>query len=106
MTVLHRLVSVLRWLVYRNRAEQELHDEVQAFVDMAAADKVRNGALSSEARRMAILDSGFQPQDVLLAASFRAGCCVELRRLVPKPDAAPPDGTHHVAFTRETYAAR
>src|SRR5438128_12574174 len=58
MTLLQRLASVLRWLAHRNRAEQDLNDEVQAFVDMAAADKVRNGALSSEARRMAILDRG------------------------------------------------
>ena len=33
MTLLHRLASIVRWLVRRNRAEQDLHDEVQAFVD-------------------------------------------------------------------------
>lgn len=36
MTLLHRLGSIVRWLVHRNRAEQDLHDEVQAFVDMNA----------------------------------------------------------------------
>ena len=46
MTLVHRFASIVRWLVHRNRAEQELHDEVQAFVDMAAADKVSNGQQS------------------------------------------------------------
>ncbi|MGH9160884.1 MAG: hypothetical protein ACRD2X_12990 [Vicinamibacteraceae bacterium] len=35
MTLLHRLRSVLRWLVRRDRAEQDLNDELQAFIDMA-----------------------------------------------------------------------
>ena len=43
MTLLHRLASIVRWLVHRRRAEQDLHDEVQAFVDMAAADRMRGG---------------------------------------------------------------
>ena len=58
MTVLHRIVSVLRWLIYRNSAERDLNDEVHAFLDMAAADKVRNGAPPGDARRLAILDLG------------------------------------------------
>lgn len=44
MTLLHRLASILRWLVSRDRAEQDLSDELQTFVDMAAADKMRDGA--------------------------------------------------------------
>src|SRR5947199_2801507 len=58
MTLLHRLASVVRWLVHRNRAEQDLNDEVQAFVDMAAADKVSDGASPSAARRLAVLHLG------------------------------------------------
>jgi putative ABC transport system permease protein len=58
MTLLHRLASVVRWLLHRNRAEQDLNDDVQAFVDMAAADRIRDGASSADARRMAALDLG------------------------------------------------
>ena len=58
MTLIHRFASILRWLVHRNRAEQDLNDELQAFVDMAAADKVRDGAPPTEARRLAVLDLG------------------------------------------------
>jgi predicted permease len=58
MTLLHRLASVVRWLVHRNSAEEDLNDELQAFVDMAAADKVRDGALPAEARRQAVLHLG------------------------------------------------
>jgi putative ABC transport system permease protein len=58
MTLLHRLASIVRWIVHRDDAEQDLHDEVRAFVEMAAADKVRDGASAAEARRMAVLDLG------------------------------------------------
>ena len=56
MTRLHRLASILRWIVHRDDAERDLHDEVQAFVDMTAADKMRDGASAAEAQRMAVLD--------------------------------------------------
>ena len=45
MMFLHRLASVLRWMVHRDRAERDLNDELQAFVDMAAADRMRDGAV-------------------------------------------------------------
>ena len=44
MMLLHRLASIVRWIGRRDRAEQDLHDELQAFMDMAAADEVRDGA--------------------------------------------------------------
>ena len=40
MTLMHRLLSVLRWIVSRKRTEAELDDELRTFVDMAAADHV------------------------------------------------------------------
>ena len=58
MTILHRLASVVRWMVNRNKAETELNDELQTFVEMAAADHVRNGATPAEARRLAMLQAG------------------------------------------------
>jgi hypothetical protein len=44
MTLLHRLESIVRWIARRDRAEQDLNDELQGFIDMAAADEVRDGA--------------------------------------------------------------
>src|ERR1700741_3598243 len=58
MTLLHRLVSIVRWMTNRNRAEADLHDELQTFVDMAAAEQVRNGATPTDARRLATLQLG------------------------------------------------
>jgi predicted permease len=55
MTLLHRLVSIVRWMVRRNQAERDLNDELQVFVDMAAADETRDGATLDEARRRATL---------------------------------------------------
>ena len=34
----------MRWISRRDRAEQDLHDELQTFIDMAADDEVRDGA--------------------------------------------------------------
>ena len=58
MTLLHRLRSVVLWIARRDSAEQDLNDELQAFVDMAAADKARAGATPAEARRLAVLELG------------------------------------------------
>ena len=44
MTLLHRLASIVRWMFRRNQAERDLNDELEAFVDMAAADQIRDGA--------------------------------------------------------------
>ena len=58
MRLLHRLASVVRWISRRNKAEAELRSELEAFVDMAAADHVRDGATPDEARRLAALQLG------------------------------------------------
>ena len=58
MTLLHRLTSMVRWIARRDRAEQDLNDELQAFIDMAADDEVRDGATAAEARRRAGLQLG------------------------------------------------
>jgi len=58
VTLLHRLASVLRWIVHRNRAETDLDDELRTFVDMAAADQIRTGAAPEDARRLALMQVG------------------------------------------------
>src|SRR5690349_12958233 len=56
--LLHRLTSIVRWIARRDRAERELNEELQAYLDMAAADEVRDGATPEEARRRAALRLG------------------------------------------------
>jgi predicted permease len=58
MTLLHRLASIVRWIARRDRAERDLDDELRTFVEMAAADDVRNGQTPAEARRNALLRLG------------------------------------------------
>jgi putative ABC transport system permease protein len=58
MTILRRLASIARWMIRRDRAERDLHDELETFVDMAAADGMRDGASPADARRAAILQLG------------------------------------------------
>lgn len=58
MKLLHRLSSIVRWMVHRNEAERDLNDEVEAFLDMAATDRARNGVPPAEARRQAVLHLG------------------------------------------------
>ena len=58
MTLLYRLASIARWIFRRNQAERDLNDELEAFVDMAAADELRDGATRAEARRRAALQLG------------------------------------------------
>ena len=58
MMLLHRLMSVVRWIVKRKKAEADLDAELQTFLDMAAADQVRDGATPAEASRLAALHLG------------------------------------------------
>jgi predicted permease len=58
MTVLRRLVSILGWLVRRRRAEEHLDDEIRSFVEMSAAEKIRDGMSPAQARRLALAEIG------------------------------------------------
>ncbi|MGE3277142.1 MAG: ADOP family duplicated permease [Vicinamibacterales bacterium] len=58
MTLLHRLASILRWMFRRDEAEDDLDAELRAFVEMAAADRMRDGVPADEARRLAVLHLG------------------------------------------------
>ena len=58
MTLLHRLASVLGWLVHRKRAEQSLSDELDTFIAMSTAARMRDGVPAAEARRLARLELG------------------------------------------------
>ncbi|MGH9240727.1 MAG: ADOP family duplicated permease [Vicinamibacterales bacterium] len=77
MTFLHRLVSMLRWVSHRHQAERELNDEMEAFVDMAAADRMRHGVTAADARRSAVLQLGGVEQAKERVRSARHGAWLD-----------------------------
>ena len=70
MKLLHRLASVFDWILRRDRAEARLDDEMQALVEIAAAEKMRDGMSADEARRQARIELGGVEQ---LKEEVRAG---------------------------------
>ena len=78
MTLLHRLASIVRWIARRERAEQDLNDELQVFIDMAAAEEVRDGATAAEARRRAALQLGGLEQAKERVRSGRHGAWLDM----------------------------
>jgi predicted permease len=58
MRLLHRIASIIRWIVQRDRAERDLNDELESFVEMAAQERIRAGVSPAEARRLAVLQLG------------------------------------------------
>jgi cell division protein FtsX len=78
MTLLHRLASIARRMVGRNRAERDLNDELETFVDMAAADAMRDGATLGEARRRAKLQLGGVEQTKERVRAGRHGAWLDI----------------------------
>ena len=58
MKLLHRLASVVSWILRRDRAESLLDDEVRSFVEMSTAEKIKDGIPAAEARRLAVIEVG------------------------------------------------
>ncbi len=58
MKTVHRLAAFVRWMTNRRRADEELESELQTFVEMAAADAIRDGATPAEAKRLATIRLG------------------------------------------------
>ena len=77
MTWLYRLASVLGWLVHRKRAEQRLDDELQAFLEISAAEKVRAGLPPEHARRLAMIELGGIEQARERVRTYRHGAWLE-----------------------------
>jgi predicted permease len=78
MTLLHRLASIVRWIFRRNQAERDLNDELEAFIDMAAADEIRDGATRAEARRRAALQLGGMEQTKERVRGARHGAWLDV----------------------------
>jgi predicted permease len=75
---LHRLASLMRRIVHRQRAEAELDEELRTFVDMAAADYMRDGATPAEARRLALLQLGGVEPAKERVRTFRHGAWLDI----------------------------
>jgi predicted permease len=73
MILLHRLVSIARWLFRAKSAERELDAELQSYLDASTADKVRSGIPPAEARRQAIMELGGVEQAKEKVRTFRHG---------------------------------
>ncbi len=58
MTLIRRLAAMVAWIRHRDQAEARLHDELQAYVEISAAEKIRAGVEPGEARRLARLELG------------------------------------------------
>ena len=75
MTIVSRWRSMVAWLWRRDRAEQGLDAELRAYVELSAADKVRDGVPPGEARRQAMLElGGIEAVKEQCAASGMAAC--------------------------------
>ena len=73
MKLLHRLRSVVYWIARRSKAEQQLDEELQSFLEMSAADKIAEGLLPVEARRLAKLELGGVEQVKERVRTYRHG---------------------------------
>jgi len=71
------LASWLRNTFRRARVEQDLDDEMQAYVDLVADEKSRAGMPAAEARRAALLEMGGIEQVKERVRDIRAGAWLE-----------------------------
>ena len=73
MTLLRRWVSYVRRLLDRETSERQMHDELQTFVEMSTAAKMREGVPAAEARRQAMIELGGFEQIKESVRTYRHG---------------------------------
>lgn len=78
MKLWFRVRSVLRNLFRRQQVERQLDDEVRAYVDIAADEKIAAGMPASEARRTTLADLGGVEQVKQAVRDRRAGAGMEV----------------------------
>src|SRR6266508_5074506 len=62
MPLLSRLSSLWRNLFHKARAEQELSEEIDAYLEMLIEQKIEEGLNPGEARRAALIELGGKEQ--------------------------------------------
>lgn len=72
-----RLRSVFRNLLRKREMEKDLDEEVRAFVDMVAGDKIASGASPAEAKRYALAECGGIERVKQGVRSGRSGVAIE-----------------------------
>ena len=77
MTLLQRVGSVVRRLLRPRQAEQELEDDLQGFIDVSSAEKIRAGIPPTDARRLALLELGGLEQAKERVRTYRHGAWLE-----------------------------
>jgi predicted permease len=65
------------WLFRRSAVERHLNDELQTFVEMSAAPRIRDGMAPDEARRLALLELGGMEQAKERVRTGRHGASVD-----------------------------
>ncbi len=76
-----RIQTFLRWVFRRNAVETELDDELREYVELYAADKVREGVSAKEAHRLARLELGGIEQTKERVRAGRTGAALEMAAL-------------------------
>jgi predicted permease len=79
MSLLSRLVSLLRNLGRRRQVERDLAAEVNSYVDLSTQRKVRDGLSEPDARREALVELGGAEQVKELVRDVRVGHLLETR---------------------------
>jgi predicted permease len=77
VTLFHRLRSAVRWIARRDRVERDLDEELRTFVDMAAADEIRDGRTPTDARHRAVLRLGGVEQAKERVRNDRRGAWID-----------------------------
>jgi len=77
MPMRSRLTSLLRNLLRRRGIEQDLDDELRAYVDLSATEKQQAGVSVEEARRAALLELGGLEQVKERVRDARAGSAID-----------------------------
>ena len=70
-------MSLIRNLFSRNQVERELDEELQAFIDLLTAEKIKAGMPPDAARRAARLEAGGVEQIKEEVRDARSGATVE-----------------------------
>jgi putative ABC transport system permease protein len=78
MTPFARLVALARNLLCRPSVEQDLDDELRAYVDLLAAEHVKLGMAPASARRAALLEAGGVDQVKESVRDVRVGALVDV----------------------------
>jgi hypothetical protein len=82
MPLLPRLMSLWRNLFRKARKEQELTEEIDAYLEMLIEQKIEEGLDPAEARRAALIERGGREQVVELLRTLFLFALADSRRFV------------------------